>query len=392
MPLPKERFRILVVKLKSKSARLEGFVSLLVFLAFFILLGMKMGIANVFATMMNTAYALLRDTALYIAAIAIIMSAIASLLAEFGVISLIDRLLSPLMKPLFGMPGACSIGVLMTYLSDNPSILSFASNDEFKACFRKYQLPALTNIGTGFGMGAIITTSMLGFFSITGQSYGKAVLIGNLGALIGCVVSTRLMLLYTKRIYGLEEMCIAADDAPSRSKPEEKNKGLGIRLVSSLLKGGASGVRLGLDVAPGIVIICTLVMMLSKGAGPEGVYTGAAYEGVPLLPWLGAKLGFVLKPLFGFQSPEAIAVPITALGSAAAGIAMIPQMLVSGIVSQKDLAVFTAMCMCFSGYLSTHVAMMNDLGCPELTGKAIKCHTIGGLVAGISANWLYMLF
>jgi hypothetical protein len=47
--------------------------------------------------------------------------------------------------------------------------------------------------------------------------------------------------------------------------------------------------------------------------------------------------------------------------------------------------------MCWSGYLSTHVAMMDSLKSSHLTGKAILSHTIGGLVAGISANWIYQL-
>ena len=50
------------------------------------------------------------------------------------------------------------------------------------------------------------------------------------------------------------------------------------------------------------------------------------------------------------------------------------------------------MCMCWSGYLSTHVSMMNSLKSNELISKAIISHTIGGLCAGISAHWLYVLF
>lgn len=379
-------------KTKRDPLRPETFVFLAAFLAFFVLMGLRMGVVNLFSTMMNTAFALLKDTALYIAAIAIMMSAIAGVLSEFGVINLLDRLLSPLMRPLFGMPGACAIGVVMTYLSDNPSILSFADNKEFRRCFRKRELPALTNIGTGFGMGAIITTSVMGFFTITGQSYVKAALVGNLGAIIGSIVSVRLMLWHTKKLFGADEP--AQEPAPAARMVDEngKRKGVGIRFITSLLDGGASGVQLGLGVAPGIIIICTLVMMLTKGPGPGGVYTGAAYEGVPVLPWIGAKLWFLIMPLFGFTSPEAISVPITALGASAAGIAMIPEMLKAGLVAQRDIAVFTGMCMCFSGYLSTHVAMMERLGFPSLTGRAIACHTLGGVVAGISANWLFRLF
>ena len=123
----------------------------------------------------------------------------------------------------------------------------------------------------------------------------------------------------------------------------------------------------------------------------NGVYTGAAYEGIGLLPYFGTKIDFILQPLFGFTSAECIAVPITALGSAGAAIGLIPGMVSTGMATGNDIAVFTAMCMCYSGYLSTHVAMMSVLKFPELTGKSILAHTIGGLCAGISAHWIYLL-
>ena len=56
------------------------------------------------------------------------------------------------------------------------------------------------------------------------------------------------------------------------------------------------------------------------------------------------------------------------------------------------IAVFTAMCMCWSGYLSTHVSMMDLLGETRFTGKAILSHTLGGIVAGMSAHWFYTFF
>jgi spore maturation protein SpmB len=133
-----------------------------------------------------------------------------------------------------------------------------------------------------------------------------------------------------------------------------------------------------------------MVMMLTNGA-PEGGYTGAAYEGIGLLPWLGEKLQFILMPLFGFSSAEGIAVPITALGAAGAAISIVENLVSTGLANAHDVAVFTAMCMCWSGYLSTHVAMMDSLKCSHLTGHAIVSHTIGGLCAGAAANWLFKL-
>ena len=49
------------------------------------------------------------------------------------------------------------------------------------------------------------------------------------------------------------------------------------------------------------------------------------------------------------------------------------------------------MFMCRSGYLSTHISMMSSLMCRHLVGKAILCHTIGGLCAGVSAHWIFVL-
>ncbi len=63
--------------------------------------------------------------------------------------------------------------------------------------------------------------------------------------------------------------------------------------------------------------------------------------------------------------------PITALAPSGASLSIITRLLKEGLADQHDIAVFTAMCMCLSGYLSTHVAMMKALGFSKLTGKAI---------------------
>ena len=128
------------------------------------------------------------------------------------------------------------------------------------------------------------------------------------------------------------------------------------------------------------------------GSVPEEAYRGNAGEGVGILPWIAKLISFILTPLFGFSSAEAIAVPVTALGSAGAALGLIPDFIGKGLVKINDLAVFTAVCMCWSGYLSTHVSMMEVLGCREHTGKAILSHTFGGLFAGVAAHWLFELF
>lgn len=364
-----------------------------VFFGIFILLGVKMGAANMFNTMMNTAHDLLLNTVFYIMAIAVLAGAVSALWSEFGLIHLLNRLLSPLMKPVYGLPGASAVGVFTTYLSDNPAILTLAEDHNFRRYFKRYQLPALCNIGTAFGMGLIITTFMIGLKSPSGEGFGLAVLVGNLGAIVGSIVSTRLMLRRTAKIYGTEAACEVetTEEALDIHKYRQiRPGGIGSRFINALLDGGKSGVDMGIAIIPGVLIICTMVMMLTNGA-PEGGYTGAAYEGIGLLPWLGEKLQFILMPLFGFSSAEGIAVPITALGAAGAAISIVENLVSTGLANAHDVAVFTAMCMCWSGYLSTHVAMMDSLKCSHLTGHAIVSHTIGGLCAGAAANWLFKL-
>ena len=376
-----------------KAVGAEVFIFLAIFLAFFVLIGTEMGTANMFNTMMNTAYQLLMDTVFYIMAIAVLAGAISALFSEFGVIALLNKLLSKVIKGIYGLPGASAVGVFTTYLSDNPAILTLANDNSFRRYFKKYQLPALTNLGTAFGMGLIITTFMAGLKSPTGESFGLAVLVGNLGAIVGSIVSTRLMLRYTAKIFGKDAPCDVADeeDVIDINRYRKVRQGNGaMRFMDALLEGGKNGVEMGLSIIPGVLLICTLVLMLTNSA-PESGYTGAAYEGIGLLPWIGSKLSFILQPLFGFSNPEAIAVPITALGAAGAAIGIVEKLISECLANAHDVSVFTAMCMCWSGYLSTHVAMMDSLKCGYLTGAAILCHTIGGLCAGIFANWAYTL-
>lgn len=371
----------------------EVFVFLAIFFGLFIYMGHIMGTVNMLNTMMNTAFDLLLNTVFYLMAIAVLVGAISGLFTEFGVIALLNKLLSKIVEKIYGLPGASAVGIFTTYLSDNPAILALSNDKSFRRFFKKYQLPALCNIGTAFGMGLIISTSMISMRSPSGESFILAVLVGNLGAIVGSIVSTRLMLRHTARVYGKDAPCEISDSDESIDINQYRQVRSGStfsRFLDAMLEGGKSGVQMGLDIIPGVVVICTLVMMLTKGA-PVGGYSGAAYEGVALLPWIGEKLNFIIQPLFGFSSPEAIGVPITALGAAGAAISTVKQLITEGTANAHDVAVFTAICMCWSGYLSTHAAMMDSLKCRELTGKAILYHTIGGLVAGIVANWGYRL-
>jgi hypothetical protein len=297
------------------------------------------------------------------------------------------------MKPLYDLPGAATVGVITTYLSDNPAIISLAKDKGFVRYFKKYQIPALTNLGTAFGMGLIVTTFMIAQAG-HGTSFIAPAVIGDIGAVIGSIVSVRLMLIGTKKAYGIEAAAASDDDSTfDVMKYREIRNGSGFqRFLEAVLDGGKTGVEMGMSIIPGVLVICTLVMMLTNGPSQSGAYTGAAYEGVKVLPWIGDKLSFILKPLLGFQNPEAIAFPITSLGAVGAALGLVPKFLKSGIIGGNEIAVFTAMGMCWSGYLSTHVGMMDALKCRELTNRAIISHTIGGLCAGISAHFIYLLF
>ena len=133
-------------------------------------------------------------------------------------------------------------------------------------------------------------------------------------------------------------------------------------------------------------------MMLTFGpSGDGGTYTGAAYEGVPVITWLADKINVVFYWLFGFESGQLVSFPITALGAVGAALGLVPSFIDAGIINDNAIAVFTAMGMCWSGYLSTHTAMLDSMGYRNLIGKAIGAHTIGGLCAGIAAHWMWVL-
>ena len=364
--------------------RIEAVIFLAVFFGFFGYLGSRMGLPNMMNTIMQTAYSLLLETVFYIMAITVVSGALGNLLVEFGVVRLIEVLLRPLMKPLFNLPGVAALGGVMTFLSDNPAIISLSKDAHFARYFKKYQLISLTNFGTAFGMGLVVIMFMMG------KGYLPAALIGLLGAVIGSIVSTRLMQRFILKSNPELDVDIS-DKEGDEEKISFKSEGSAfLRFLNAILDGGKSGVEIGLAIIPGVLIISTVVMMLTFGA-PEGGYAGGAYEGVALLPYLAGKIDFVFKWLFGFESPQLVAFPITALGAVGAALGLIPRFIQEGIINGNAIAVFTAMGMCWSGYLSTHTAMLDSLGFRSLTSKAILAHTIGGLVAGIAAHWLYVL-
>ena len=99
-----------------KVMSVEPFIFMAVFLIFFGWMGSKMGVINMMNTLMNTAFDLLLNTCFYIMSIAVLAGAIAALLTEFGIVAVMNKIISPLMRPLYGLPGASIIGVFATYL------------------------------------------------------------------------------------------------------------------------------------------------------------------------------------------------------------------------------------------------------------------------------------
>ena len=389
-----ENFDIKKAPFVKKAVSVEGFVFMLGFAAFFAVVGGIMGGVNMLNTIMLTAYELLIGTVFYIMAVAIIAGAIAELFVEFGVVSATNKMLSGAVRIIYGMPGASIVGIFATYFSDNPAILTLADNEKFKAYFKKYQMPALTNVGTSFGMGLIVSAFIAGIVSPTGETFILPLIIGNIGAFIGSIVSVRLMLLYTVRLFGKTQEAVTEagmefDFINLRIVREGSPPN---RFMEALLEGGKRGVGMGLAIAPGVLVICTLILILTNGASSSGAYTGAAFEGIGFIPAIGERLSFIIDPLFGFSDPKAIAVPLTAIGASGAAIGLIPGLVADGVAGPRDIAVFVAMCMCWSGYMSTHIAMMENLGFRSLAGKAILCHTVAGLCAGISANIIYGLY
>ena len=372
----------------------ELVIFLVIFFGFFIGLSIPMGLPNMLNTFMNTAYKLLLDTVFYIMAITVMTGAISKLFVEFGVVVLLEKMLKPLMKPLYNLPGVASLGAVMTFLSDNPAIITLSKDKTFSQYFKQYQIASLTNFGTSFGMGLVVVAFM------TGRGYGSGALVGLAGAFIGSIVTTRMMQFLTLRAYPELDSPMPGTHLDQEFEPElkpaqgtleEEKKGPFLRTLNAMLDGGKSGVEIGLSIIPGVLIISTIVMMTTFGAPADGVYTGSAYEGVPVLPWLASKIDFIFQWLFGFDHPELIAFPITALGAVGAAIGLIPAFDASGLITANAIAVFTAMGMCWSGFLSTHTGMLDSLGYSQLISKAIASHTVGGLIAGISAHWLFVL-
>ena len=372
---------------KPSRSTIEALIFLTLLIVVFGLLGARMGSANMLKTIMNTAHDLLLNTVFYLMGITVLTGALSKLMSEFGVVTLLERLLRPLMKPLYNLPGVAALGGVMTFLSDNPAIISLSKDRNFSSYFKKYQLISLTNFGTAFGMGFVVIITMIGYGEFTGA------LVGLFGAVCGSIISTRLMQRSCLRAYP-ELDAPVVPEGPTEEELEEEDenkKSVFMRFLNAVLDGGKNGVDLGLQIIPGVLIITTAVIMITFGPGEAGVYNGSSSQGVPLLPWLAEKIHWVFEWLFGFTQMELIAFPMTALGAVGASLGLLPTFHDAGILDGNAVAVFTAIGMCWSGFLSTHTAMLDSLGYRKVISKALAAHAVAGLCAGIIAHFVFLL-
>ena len=368
----------------------RGIPCLIVIIAIFGYLSSVMGFTNMLNTIMRTAHDLLLNTVFYLMAMCVLTGALSRIFSVFGVVDLLQRILKPVLRPLFNLPGVSSAGALMTFLSDKPAIISVAKNPQFARYFKRFQHISLVNFAGSYAMGLLVIIFMMGHGFYTEPLYGLV------GAIIGSIIATRLMqrLVLKECPQYKDEDVISSNETtertPYETHPDDPRQTLFVRVLDALLDGGKSGVEVGLAIIPGVLIISTLVMTLTFGTDPDtGTYTGEAYQGTELLPLLAGKAGFVFKWLFGFNASELVAFPITALGTVGAALGLIPEMMSKGIIDSNAIAVFTAMGMCWSGFLSADAATLDSLGYRHFISRSFTCTFIGGIAAGIVTHWLF---
>ena len=375
----------------------RGIPCLIVIVALFGYLSSVMGFTNMLNTIMRTAHDLLLNTVFYLMAMCVLTGALSRIFSVFGVVDLLQKMLKPVLRPLFNLPGVSSAGALMTFLSDKPAIISVAKNPKFARYFKRYQHISLVNFAGSYAMGLLVIIFMMGHGFYTEPFYGLV------GAIIGSIIATRLMQRFILKefpqykdedvIENKEQDMVNGKwvNGKYETHPDDPRQTLFVRVLDALLDGGKGGVEVGLAIIPGVLIISTLVMTLTFGSDPEtGTYTGEAYQGTELLPLLAGKAGFVFHWLFGFTASELVAFPITALGTVGAALGLIPEMMTKGIIDSNAIAVFTAMGMCWSGFLSADAATLDSLGYRHFISRSFTCTFFGGIAAGIITHWLYV--
>lgn len=348
--------------------------------------GSVMGLGNFINSLMNSGMWLVINLCLYLCGLGGIMGAFVAVLSEFGFIALLNKIIAPLMRPIYGLPGAASLGAVSTFFGDSPAIVACAKDEKFIKYFKPYQRPLLCNLGMAYGMGMIVVTFFISF-NIDGGLTGA--FVGLFGAVVGSIISVRLMARSTKKYYHISREESKADHALTDDYVEEDRRvsaSLFDRVLITTLNGAKKGMTLGFDIMPAALTIALIMLTLTWGPGEGGVYDGSACQGIALIPKLGEIFLPVTRLLFGFEHGSDVAFPLTSIASVGSAMGIVPAMVAEGTISANDVAVFTAMGMCWSGYMSNCVGMMEALNEKQFIKPVIVSHTIGGLVAGIFAH------
>lgn len=82
----------------------QGVMCLLIVFLLFGYLGYAMGVAPMMKTLMYTAHDLLLNTVFFLLSVCVLTGALGRVFVEFGVVTLIEKLLRPIMKPIFNSP------------------------------------------------------------------------------------------------------------------------------------------------------------------------------------------------------------------------------------------------------------------------------------------------
>ena len=129
--------------MQKKPITTETYIVLGLFVLIFTVFSFEMGVANFLSTMIKTGYYLLVEVAFWIMGVAVLTGAMAGIFSEFGVIALFNKLLGPIVRVIYRLPGVAGIGAASAYLSDNPAVISLYKEKEFRKQFKPYQIPVL---------------------------------------------------------------------------------------------------------------------------------------------------------------------------------------------------------------------------------------------------------
>ena len=164
----------------------RGIPCLAVIVILFGYLSSVMGFTNMLNTIMRTAHDLLLNTVFYLMAMCVLTGALSRIFSVFGVVDLLQRMLKPVLRPLFNLPGVSSAGALMTFLSDKPAIISVAKNPQFSRYFKRYQHISLVNFAGSYAMGLLVIIFMMGhgFYINSGYTINPLTYLAEQGAIL----------------------------------------------------------------------------------------------------------------------------------------------------------------------------------------------------------------